>query len=76
MPKINVQKPFDFAVDGLHVVTIEVGEQEVSERCAEVAIEHLKVATGLQNKDKNPIVADSYVLVRGTKEGKTEALHP
>ena len=45
MPKINVQKPFDFAVDGLHVVTIEVGEQEVSERCAEVAIEHLKVAT-------------------------------
>jgi hypothetical protein len=45
MPKINVQKPFDFAVDGLHVVTIEVGEQEVSDRCAEVAIEQLKVAT-------------------------------
>ena len=37
-------------------------------------LEHLKVATGLQNKDKNPIVADSYVLVRGTKEGKTETL--
>ena len=45
MPKINVQKPFDFAVDGLHVVTIEAGEQDVSERCAEVAVEHLKVAT-------------------------------
>ena len=37
-------------------------------------LEHLKVATGLQNKDKNPIVAESYVLVRGTKDGKTEAL--
>ena len=37
-------------------------------------LEHLKFATGLQNKDKNPIVADSYVLVRGSKEGKAEAL--
>ena len=36
--------------------------------------EHLKVATGLQNKDKNPIVADSYVLVSGTKDGKIEGL--
>ena len=37
-------------------------------------LDHLKVATGLQNKDKNPIVAESYVLVRGTKDGKTEPL--
>lgn len=44
MPKIIVKQAFPFAVDGLHVVTVEEGEQEVSDRCAEVAIEHLKVA--------------------------------
>ena len=36
--------------------------------------EHLKVATGLQNKEKHPIVADSYILVSGTKDGKVEGL--
>ena len=36
--------------------------------------EHLKVATGLQNKEKHPIVAESYVLVSGTKDGKIEGL--
>jgi len=36
--------------------------------------EHLKFATGLQDKDKYPIVAESYVLVSGTKEGKAERL--
>lgn len=45
MPTIIVAKPFQFAVDGNHVVTVEAGEQEVSERCALVAVEHLKVAT-------------------------------
>lgn len=45
MPKINVKQAFQFAVDGNHVVDIEVGEQEVSERCAVVAVEQLKVAT-------------------------------
>ena len=36
--------------------------------------EHLKVATGLQNKEKHPIVADSYILVNGTRDGKVEGL--
>ena len=45
MPTIQVTKPFPFAEDGNHVVQIENGEQEVSERCALVAVEHLKVAT-------------------------------
>jgi len=44
MPTIIVTKPFPFAVDGNHVVHIEAGEQEVSERCAIVAVDHLKVA--------------------------------
>lgn len=54
MPKINVRTPFDFAVDGLHVVTIEAGEQEVSDRCALVAIEHLKVATPVGEAKTKP----------------------
>lgn len=45
MPTIIVSKPFPFAVDGNHVIQIEVGEQEVSERCAIVAVEHLEYAT-------------------------------
>ncbi len=45
MPMILVTKPFPFAVDGNHIIQIETGEQEVSERCALVAVDHLKVAT-------------------------------
>lgn len=45
MPTIIVHKPFAFAVDGNRVIQIEAGEQEVSERCALVAVEHLKVAS-------------------------------
>lgn len=51
MPTIIVHKPFPFAVDGNHVVTVLAGEQEVSERCALVAVEHLKVAS-LPEADK------------------------
>ena len=45
MPTILVTKPFPFAEDGNHVIQIEIGEQEVSERCALVAVDHLKIAT-------------------------------
>ncbi len=45
MPTIIVTKPFPFAVEGNHVIQIETGEQEVSDRCAIVAVEHLKYAT-------------------------------
>ena len=45
MPMILVTKPFPFAVDGNHIIQIETGEQEVSERCALVAVDHLKIAT-------------------------------
>ena len=44
MPMIIVTKPFPFAVDGNRVIQIETGEQEVSERCAIVAVDHLKCA--------------------------------
>lgn len=51
MPSIVVRQPFRFAEGGNHVVTIEAGLQEVSERCALVAVEHLGVAT-LASKEK------------------------
>jgi len=56
MPKILVTKPFPFAPDGNRVVTIEQGEQDVSERCAVVAVEHLKVASmvgGVETDDRS-----------------------
>lgn len=45
MPKILVNKAFLFAEDGNNVVQIQTGEQEVSDRCAMVAVEQLEVAT-------------------------------
>lgn len=50
MPTINVHTPFDFAVDGNRVITVPAGEQVVSERCALVAVEHLKVAELCEDK--------------------------
>lgn len=51
MQTIIVDKAFLFAEGGNHVTEIETGEQEVSERCALVAVEHLKVATWPAAKD-------------------------
>lgn len=53
MPKIIVNQSFPFAPDGNRVVHIETGEQDVSERCAIVAVEHLKVATLAGEAPKN-----------------------
>lgn len=55
MPRILVTAGFKFAVDGLHVIEVEPGEQDVSERCAEVAVDHLKVASRLDGAA--PVVA-------------------
>lgn len=44
MPKIIVATPFLFAEDGNYVVEIGAGEQDVSDRCALVAVDQLKVA--------------------------------
>ena len=50
MPIISVKKSFPFAVDGNQVVEIQVGEQDVSERCALVAVEHLGAAEYLDRQ--------------------------
>lgn len=54
MPKIIVEKPFPFAIDGNQIVEIATGEQEVSDRCALVAVEHLKVATLVGQEKPKP----------------------
>lgn len=54
MPKIKVEKEFPFSPDGIQVVTIEKGEQEASDRLAEVAVDHLKVATRVGSKPSAP----------------------
>lgn len=76
MPRILVTAAFKFAVDGLHVIEVEPGEQEVSERCAEVAVDHLQVASRLDGcapvrplfigpvlTTKPPLVADVVPVV-------------
>lgn len=45
MPKIIVETAFKHSDDGNTVNSYEPGEQEVSERCATVAIDQLKVAS-------------------------------
>ncbi|GLH31710.1 hypothetical protein BR1R5_10960 [Pseudomonas sp. BR1R-5] len=52
MPIISVKKAFPFAVDGNQVVEIQVGEQDVSDRCALVAVEHLGVAEYLDGSGR------------------------
>ncbi|MFG0924204.1 HeH/LEM domain-containing protein [Pseudomonas sp. CJQ_8] len=47
MPIISVEASFKFAEGGNEVIEIQVGEQDVSDRCALVAVEHLGVATYL-----------------------------
>lgn len=61
MPRILVAAGFKFAVDGLHVIEVEPGEQDVSERCAEVAVDHLKVASRLDGS--TPVVAAKELLL-------------
>lgn len=45
MPTIHVTRPFLFAENGNRVIQIETGVQQVSDRCALVAVEHLQAAT-------------------------------
>ncbi|MDN7144150.1 hypothetical protein KC131_26235 [Pseudomonas sp. JQ170] len=52
MPIISVETPFKFAEGGNEVVEIPVGEHDVSDRCALVAVEHLGVATYLDGQGR------------------------
>ena len=62
MPIILVKKPFPFSADGNHVVEVGAGEQDVSERCALVAVEHLGVASYLNQLDANGLKLDGPTI--------------
>lgn len=79
MPIILVKKPFPFALDGNQVVEVQAGEQDVSERCALVAVDHLGVAEYLDRqrasgpREDGPTVAEwveaGYLAVNYPPEG-------
>ena len=76
MPIIIVNKPFPFAVDGNHVVEISAGEQDVSERCALVAVEHLGVASYPNQLDANGLKLDGPTIAEFVAAGYPAANYP
>ena len=76
MPIIIVNKPFPFAVDGNHVVEISVGEQDVSERCALVAVEHLGVASYASQLDANGLKLDGPTIAEFVAAGYPAVNYP
>ena len=79
MPIILVKKPFPFSADGNQVVEVQIGEQDVSERCALVAVDHLGVAEYLNRqsvtgpREDGPTVSEwveaGYLAVNYPPEG-------
>ena len=76
MPIIIVNKPFPFAVDGNHVVEISAGEQDVSERCALVAVEHLGVASYPNQLDSNGLKLDGPTITEFLAAGYLAVNYP
>lgn len=76
MPIIIVKKPFPFSADGNHVVEVGVGEQDVSERCALVAVEHLGVASYLNQLDANGLKLDGPTIAEFVAAGYPAVNYP
>lgn len=76
MPIIIVKKPFPFAVDGNQVVEIQAGEQDVSERCALVAVEHLGVAEYLERQNAPVLLEDGPTVAEWVEAGYPAASYP
>lgn len=76
MPIISVKKAFPFAVDGNQVVEIQVGEQEVSDRCALVAVDHLGVAEYLDQRRTPGLREDGPTVAEFVEAGYLAANYP
>lgn len=76
MPIILVKKPFPFAVDGNQVIDIPAGEQDVSERCALVAVEHLGVASYPNQLDANGLKLDGPTIAEFVAAGYLAVNYP
>lgn len=71
MPIIVVKTPFRIAEDGNQVIDYAIGEHEVSERTALVAVEHLQVAT-LKTKTK-PVKGKANEPISDAGSGEAES---
>lgn len=76
MPIIIVKKPFPFSADGNHVVEVGAGEQDVSERCALVAVEHLGVASYPNQLDANGLKLDGPTIAEFVAAGCPAVNYP
>ncbi|MCO1622239.1 HeH/LEM domain-containing protein [Pseudomonas putida] len=76
MPIISVKKAFPFAVDGNQVVEIQLGEQEVSDRCALVAVDHLGVAEYLDHRRTPGLREDGPTVAEFVEAGYLAANYP
>ncbi|POA75357.1 HeH/LEM domain-containing protein [Pseudomonas sp. GW531-T4] len=76
MPIILVKKPFPFAPDGNHVVEVKAGEQDVSERCALVAVEHLGVAEYLDRQRSSDLRQDGPTIAEWIEAGYLAENYP
>ena len=76
MPIIIVKKPFPFSADGNHVVEVPAGEQDVSERCALVAVEHLGVASYPNQLDANGLKLDGPTIAEFVEAGYLAVNYP
>ena len=76
MPIIIVKKPFPFSADGNHVVEVPAGEQDVSDRCALVAVEHLGVATYLDQQNSTGLKLDGPTIAEFVEAGYLATNYP
>lgn len=76
MPKIFVKKSFPFAEGGNHVIEIQTGEQEVSDRCALVAVEHLSVAAYLDGQGAADLRLDGPTIAEFVEAGYLATNYP
>ncbi len=76
MPIILVKKPFPFSADGNQVVEVQAGEQDVSERCALVAVDHLGVAEYLDRQGLQPPREDGPTVAEWVEAGYLAANYP
>ncbi|MGY2365996.1 hypothetical protein ACW9IO_25870 [Pseudomonas azotoformans] len=76
MPIILVKKPFPFSADGNHVIEVPAGEQDVSERCALVAVEHLGVASYPNTLDANGLKLDGPTIAEFVEAGYQAVNYP
>jgi len=76
MPIIDVKKVFQFAEGGNQVLELQPGKQEVSDRCALVAVEHLRVAEYIGGISAPVLREDGPTVAEFVEAGYLAANYP